>query len=185
MLKELKNVVSLGKGMFKSNIFAAKEMYGFLKANGVEGIMKSEILGETKFNGRDVILIHQEFVFAAMAQTKIPSALCMANKEYAAIFVNDSWRKASKSVKHAIVAHELGHMAEGHLDNPVWSWKNNLSRMIGGQGAIDTEIAADNYADPEALNEFLSLAAEHYNRLGLPIDEINQRMEACNSRWFK
>lgn len=184
MLKGMKKVMDLGKGMIKSNVYCAKEIYGFLKENGFDGVSQNKILGETKLGNRDVAIIHNEFTFACLAQRNLPSAICMANKEYAAIIVNDAWVNAPKSIKHAIVAHELGHIVEGHLDNPLWSWKNNLKRMIGHDDSIKAEIAADSYADPEALNEFLVLAEKHHKKLGLPITEISQRMKVCNSRIF-
>lgn len=175
MMNSMKKVMDLGRMTIKTNVCAARQVYEFFKNKNKVELRE---LGRSTINGKDVYLAEYDFLFAAMAQRDLPAAMCMGNAHMYTILVNKAWMNSSKAVKEAIVAHELGHIVEGHLDNPMWSMKNNLKRMLGHDDSIKAEIAADKYANKEGLLEFLGLADLHYRRLGLPMEEIYQRSEA-------
>jgi hypothetical protein len=164
-------------GQVKMNYKAYVDTKALMKEQGIEGLSSMRDIGETTINGKKVYLKHFNGIFVLQGQKDMPSALVgKINGEFM-ILVNDAFMAASKEVRDAILAHELGHIKCGHLDNlnPL----NSFKRMFGAESSIKMELEADKVAIEAGHMDGLSLVMdkieEFYDMIGMGQKEIRER----------
>jgi hypothetical protein len=164
-------------GQVKMNYKVYIDTKALIKEQGIEGLSSMRDIGETTINGKKVYLKHFNGIFVMQGQKDLPSALvCKINGEFM-ILVNDAFMAASKEERDAILAHELGHIKCGHLDNP--NPLNMFKRMLGMDSTIQMELEADKVAIEAGHMDGLSLVMdkieEFYDMIGMGRKEIMER----------
>jgi hypothetical protein len=164
-------------GQVKMNYKVYVDTKALMKEQGVEGLLSMRDIGETTIAGRKVYLKHFNGIFVIQGQKDIPGALVSKIGGEFMILVNDAFMAASKEERDAILAHELGHIKCGHLDNP--NPLNMFKRMFGADSTIQMELEADKVAIEAGHMDGLSLVMdkieEFYDMIGMGQKEIRER----------
>jgi hypothetical protein len=164
-------------GQVKMNYKVYVDTKALMKEQGIEGLSSMRDIGETTINGKKVYLKHFNGIFVLQGQKDIPGALVGKINGLFMILVNDAFMAVSKEERDAILAHELGHIKCGHLDNP--NPLNMFKRMFGADSAIQMELEADKVAIEAGHMDGLSLVMDNiekfYDIIGMGYKELAER----------
>jgi hypothetical protein len=169
-------------GQVKMNYKVYVDTKALIEEQGVEGLLSMRDIGETTINGRKVYLKHFNGIFVLQGQKDMPSALVgRINGEFV-IVVNDAFMAADKEIQEAILAHEIGHIKCGHLDNP--NPLNMFKRMFGAESTIKIELEADRVAIDnghlDGLVKVMDNIEKFYDMAGMGHKEIVARRRQLN-----
>jgi Zn-dependent protease with chaperone function len=86
-------------------------------------------------------IVLSDDVMSIISSNAFPNAFCTKNAFGYYIFINSLLMNISSSIREPILAHELGHIKSGHLDNITVDPDN-----IVGLNSLPAEMEADAYA---------------------------------------
>lgn len=143
-------------------------------------------IGATKLNNAKVHLVEDNikalspFPNAVVARALVDGKV--TTNEYI-IYVNKEWSCLERHIKKAILAHELGHIKEGHLERSQQELIiSNIGRVFGSTSSLKRELEADSAAAKQGLAmplyRFLAMIEEKN-----PSKEIQIRKEELRKQF--
>lgn len=165
--------------MLKNKLRYALDVFKYQVELSKSGRMATLGYGEeVKGLGYGNVVLSNDILAMSGWLPNVPSA-CAHMNGY--IYVNDAFLKLDVAIQKAIVAHEAGHLALGHMRKSIGRLlARNLNRLFGGAEAMRCEREADLFARDAghdmvaALTSLKSNVAWVVGKTGL--DEIDERI---------
>jgi hypothetical protein len=118
-----------------------------------EGVINPVFIGRTSFMGKEISLWRQDV--ALVSSLGFPGAFVHKMGDQYRIVVNEYWVSAPEFVKRGILAHELGHVVLGHLEDPRARFLPSKMRAV--------EIEADAFAKANGHGEGMVELLQKYD----------------------
>ena len=163
--------ISLTKGVYKNMVLVLADF---------EENCNFEKFGETVFEGNEITLYKANLNMLAYGH--LPCAMIKKMEDEFFILVNSAWENAPKHVKKAILAHELGHLHSGHLNNLAETITLNVFRMFGSKKSTVREIEADAFAVDAGHKEGMLDLFQIMEDAGFENKEMITRRKAVETR---
>ena len=138
-----------------------------------DGDYEPILLEKITLNGKEITLVEWELLALEIGDN--PQAKIVKVGDEVTIIVNNAWSRADKKVKEAIIAHEIGHLELGHLDDAFKAALLNYKRKFGSKEATQREIDADNFAVEQGHGDGLLYWMSDLQKQGVTSKELNTR----------
>jgi hypothetical protein len=142
-------------------------------------VKNMEDIREIDFDSRKVYLKKFNALFIIQGQVDFPTAMVRKVNGDFIIVVNDAWESASQEQQEAILAHELGHIKCGHIENSNLFY--TFRRWLGMDSIVQMELEADRVAisagHAKGLKEVLDQVSELFCEKESDCKEIFERRQ--------
>ena len=145
-----------------------------------------KLIGQTKFNGTSMALVHNDFVSAIYGYLSMPFAMVAKHNGQYMIVVNTKWQETNRETKEAILAHEIGHVVNGDSDYlaNMPKYKRYAYQILSKKEQLQKEMAADlvavNNGHGQGLKKVLEQHLWYARNYSCNTDMLIHRLEAIN-----